>query len=170
MEHFAPGAGNDLKSGGSSSNILSPAESQSIPMRPGAITTQTYPARPLNYHTSDMSARYGTWHHLSTSAYYQQLMRSNTPSYLPPSSFSSSMNYATTLNPNDFPSLEPLPSTSIVIMVLIQLNIQHLQALYNLHWKDATQCREKPCIQSLLLNSLSPDLQETVKKSILREF
>lgn len=60
-----------------------PFVSQPIPLRPRAVTSQTYPARPLSYHAA-MAA--GTYNRppLSASAYYQQ-SAILPPSYPPPS-------------------------------------------------------------------------------------
>lgn len=69
-----------------------PTMSQPIPLRPRAVTAQTYP-RPVSYHAAYTAAGYGTGPPLSASAYYQQ-PQLPTPSYPPPSP--SYMRYAAT--------------------------------------------------------------------------
>lgn len=72
-----------------------PVMAQPLPMRPRAVTAQTYPARPLSYHATYTAGGYGTGPPLSQSAFYQQPTMP-APSYPPPSPSSSYMRYAAT--------------------------------------------------------------------------
>ena len=58
---------------------------QQIPLRPRAVTTQTYPARPVSFHAAYPSVGYANRPPLSNSAYYQQPYAFPPPSYPPPS-------------------------------------------------------------------------------------
>jgi len=79
-----------------------PMMSQPIPLRPRAITSQTYPLRPVSFHASYANgSTYNAGPPVSTSSYYQQpqLMA---PSFPPPSPSSSYMRYAATPQPEHF--------------------------------------------------------------------
>ena len=56
-----------------------------IPLRPRAVTAQTYPARPLSYHAAYTSGGYATGPPLSNSAWFHQQYTIPPPSYPPPS-------------------------------------------------------------------------------------
>lgn len=71
------------------------SQTQAIPIRPRAVTAQTYPPRPLSYHAAYTSGGYGTGPPLSASAYYQQPISMPAPSY-PPSPSPFQYRYAVT--------------------------------------------------------------------------
>jgi hypothetical protein len=75
--------------------------SQPIPLRPRAVTAQTYPVRPVSYHATYPGGGYGAGPPLSASAYYQQSTLP-APSYPPPSPSASYMRYAATPQPEYF--------------------------------------------------------------------
>lgn len=81
------------------SRAAMPVESQPLPIRPRAITTQTYPLRPLSYNQPQVT--YGGGPPLSMSAYYQP-PPAVTPSYPPPSPSSNYMRYPMPTSQNDY--------------------------------------------------------------------
>ncbi|KAH8591823.1 hypothetical protein B0O99DRAFT_597882 [Bisporella sp. PMI_857] len=83
-----------------------PVMAQPIPMRPRAVTAQTFPSRPTSYHAAYSNAPvYHTVPPIAGSAFFQPQLAA--PSYPPPSS-SSYMRYAATPQPEYFPS-QPMP-------------------------------------------------------------
>jgi len=77
-----------------------PAISQPIPLRPRAVTAQTFPSRPQSYHAAYGAVpNYNYGPPVSASGYFQPQIA---PSYPPPSPSSSYMRYAATPQPQDY--------------------------------------------------------------------
>lgn len=94
----------------SSYGIATPAPqafAQPVPLRPRAVTTQTYPARPVSYHAAIPGGGY-TRPPLSMSAYYQQ-PQITPPSYPPQPAYMQQLQY-TAAPQTDF--FQPQPQSN----------------------------------------------------------
>jgi hypothetical protein len=153
---------------------------QPIPLRPRAVTSNTYPSRPVSYHAAYTGAGYATGPPLSASAYYQQ-PPPITPSYPPPSPSSSFMRYAATpqqdyfITPNTgsirplsqrFGQMDPIQRTSSAYGIHDLPVQQQIQDAYEDGYASASEGRRNSIRIPSRRNSLSRKVETTYDQSM----